>query len=173
MNARLHHLSHRLGASVAAAALLTLSASPVGALAQGPSAQSGADAAPSTTKPGPPAPSYLEPLNADESATVLGRKVIGPNGEDLGLICDVIVDRDGRPRAAVIDFGGFLGVGSRKVAVDWNLLQFDPGQHDHKAFLALGRREIQAAPEFRADAASAEMVGPPSVGASTGTDGGK
>ncbi|HEV8032437.1 MAG TPA: PRC-barrel domain-containing protein, partial [Stellaceae bacterium] len=100
MNARLHHLSHRLGASVAAAALLTLSASPVGALAQGPSAQPGADAAPSTTKPGPPAPSYLEPLNADESATVLGRKVIGPNGEDLGLICDVIVDRDGRPRAA-------------------------------------------------------------------------
>ena len=173
MNARLRHLPHCLGAAVAAAALLTLSASPLGALAQGPSAQPGSDAAPSTPKPGALGPSYLEPLNADESAGVLGRKVVGPNGDDLGLITDVIVDRDGRPRAAVIDFGGFLGVGSRKIAVDWNLLQFDPAQHDRKVVLALDRREIQGAPEFRADAASAAMVGPPSVGASTGTDGGK
>ena len=28
--------------------------------------------------------------------------------------------------AAIIDFGGFLGVGSRKIAIDWRLLRFDP-----------------------------------------------
>jgi len=172
MNARLRHLPHCLKSGIAAT-LLMVCALPLGALAHGALAQSGTDAKPSAAEARMPEPSYLEPLNADESAGVLGRKVVGPNGEDLGLITDVIVDRDGRPRAAVIDFGGFLGVGSRKVAVDWNLLQFEQDRRDRKAVLALGRREIQGAPEFRADAASATMVGPPGVGPSTGSDGGK
>ena len=29
-------------------------------------------------------------------------------------------------RAAIIDFGGFLGVGSRKIAVAWQALHFVP-----------------------------------------------
>lgn len=173
MNAQSLHLPYRLKSAFAAAALLTLWSFPVGALAQDPSPQTGAGTASSTTRPGAAEPRHIETLNAEDSTGVLGRKVVGPNGDRRGLITDVIVDRDGRPRAAVIDFGGFLGVGSRKIAVDWNLLQFDPGEHKHKAVLALGQREIQRAPEYRADAASAAMVGPPSVGGSTGEDGGK
>ncbi len=42
----------------------------------------------------------------------------------MGHIVDVIVDRAGAVRAAVIDFGGFLGVGSRKIVVDWSALHF-------------------------------------------------
>ena len=42
----------------------------------------------------------------------------------MGRIVDVIVDRAGTVRAAVIDFGGFLGVGSRKIVVDWSALHF-------------------------------------------------
>ena len=44
----------------------------------------------------------------------------------MGRIVDVLVDRSGQVRAAIIDFGGFLGVGSRKIAVDWNALHFPP-----------------------------------------------
>ena len=74
-------------------------------------------------------------------------------------------------RAAVIDFGGFLGVGSRKIAVDWNLLSFDPEKRERAAVLALRRHEIRAAPEYRGDATSAEMVGPPLAGSSSGDAG--
>jgi len=42
----------------------------------------------------------------------------------MGRIVDVIVNRDGQVRAAIIDFGGFLGVGNRKIAVDWRALNF-------------------------------------------------
>lgn len=164
MSARFRPRRPPLISAIAAAALLTLFTSPFDVPAQGAGPQSGIGA--------PSEPSYLEPLNADDSAPILGSEVVGPSGEDLGLITNVIVDRDGRPRAAVIDFGGFLGVGSRKIAVDWNLLQFEPG-HDRKAVLALGRRAIQAAPEYRADATSAQMVGPPLVGPSSGPDGGR
>ena len=55
---------------------------------------------------------------------MLGRDVRSPADEDMGRIVDVIVDRAGTVRAAVIDFGGFLGVGSRKIVVDWNALHF-------------------------------------------------
>ena len=44
----------------------------------------------------------------------------------MGRIVDVLVDRRGQVRAAIIDFGGFLGVGSRKIAVDWSALHFPP-----------------------------------------------
>jgi hypothetical protein len=161
--------SNRVCPAFAAVALLALMSSFNATLAQTPAPQPNAQE--SSVKASRPGPAYLEPLNADESLGVLGKPVVAPNGEALGLITDVIVGRDGRPRAAVIDFGGFLGVGSRKIAVDWNLLSFDPESRDRPAVLALNRREIKAAPEYRADAASAEMVGPPLVGPSSGNVG--
>jgi PRC-barrel domain len=119
-------------------------------------------------KPEPAAPKNLEPLPPTEVINILGKKVRGPNNnEDLGLVVDVIVDAEGRPRAAVVDFGGFLGVGSRKIAVDWQLFHFFPGDRDRKVSLSLGRADIQAAPEYKPDAASAAMVGPPETPASS------
>src|SRR6266699_6317766 len=54
----------------------------------------------------------------------LGKEVRSGTGENLGRIVDVLVDQDGQVRAAVIDFGGFLGVGRRKIVVDWRALHF-------------------------------------------------
>jgi PRC-barrel domain len=171
MTARSPRLVLCIRSAIAAAALLAAAGASVGAPPQDRPPQTADDVPSPPAKSGPPGPSYLEPLYATETTSVLGKNVIGPNGEKLGMIADVIVDRDGRPRAAVIDFGGFLGVGSRKVAIDWNLLKFDTEKRDHTAVLALDRREIQAAPEYKADAESAEMVGPPLVGSSSGDAG--
>jgi hypothetical protein len=67
----------------------------------------------------------------------------------MGQIVDVIVKRDGQVRGAVIDFGGFLGVGSRKIAVDWGALSFpQSGTIDH-AVLNLTRDQVRLAPEYR------------------------
>ena len=51
-------------------------------------------------------------IDADAEA-ILGKSVYSASNEDMGRIVDVIVKRNGEVRAAVIDFGGFLGVGSR------------------------------------------------------------
>jgi hypothetical protein len=71
----------------------------------------------------------------------------------MGRIVDVIVDRAGQVRAAVIDFGGFLGVGSRKIVVDWTALHF--GQIANKGesiTLVLTKDQVKAAPEYKEDA---------------------
>src|SRR6202790_137006 len=72
----------------------------------------------------PAPPPSVTIIGARDAHGVLGRDVRSPADEGMGRIVDVIVDRAGLVRAAVIDFGGFLGVGSRKIVVDWNALHF-------------------------------------------------
>jgi hypothetical protein len=61
-----------------------------------------------------------------------------------------VVDRTGQVRAAVIDFGGFLGVGSRKIAVDWNALSFPrPGDTAGRVILEFTRDQVKAGPEYQ------------------------
>jgi hypothetical protein len=88
-----------------------------------------------------------------EVINILGRKARGPNNEDLGLIVDVVVDTWGNPRAAVIDFGGFLGVGSRKIVVDWSALHFGRVANKSDSItLELTKEQVTAAPEYKQDA---------------------
>jgi hypothetical protein len=88
-------------------------------------------------------------LGSRQAQSVLGKEVRSSANENMGRIVDVIVDRSGRVRAAVIDFGGFLGVGSRKIAVDWNVLSFaDSGKRD-VITLELTRDQVKAAPEYK------------------------
>jgi hypothetical protein len=102
-----------------------------------------------------PATATVEPasvtvLNNHEVEGILGRQVLSAADENMGRIVDVIVDRSGRVRAAIIDFGGFLGVGSRKIAVEWNALHFPPpGQANAKITLDLTRDQVKTAPEYQ------------------------
>ncbi len=86
---------------------------------------------------------------------ILGKEVRSDADENMGRIVDVIVDRNGQVRAAIIDFGGFLGVGNRKVAVAWNALRFPPDPKDPKKVERIGldltREQVQAAPEYKED----------------------
>jgi hypothetical protein len=89
-------------------------------------------------------------LGSRQAQSVLGKEVRSSANENMGRIVDVIVDREGRVRAAVIDFGGFLGVGSRKIAVDWKALRFDPDKAKRDVItLELTRDQVKAAPEYK------------------------
>jgi hypothetical protein len=89
-------------------------------------------------------------LNKHEVEGVLGREVRSATDEDMGRIVDILVDYAGQVRAAIIDFGGFLGVGSRKIAVDWNAMHFpQPGKPGGRIALELTRDQVKAAPEYQ------------------------
>lgn len=113
---------------------------------------------PASTAPSTPAPMEASPpasvtvIDSVEAHGILGRDVRSPANENMGRIVDVIVDRAGKSRAAVIDFGGFLGVGSRKIVVDWNALHFwNVANKDESITLELTRDQVKAAPEYKED----------------------
>jgi hypothetical protein len=58
----------------------------------------------------------------------------------------------------MIDFGGFMGVGSRKIAVQWSVLHFAPARSEHQITLGLTPDQIKAAPEYKDVAKPAPMV---------------
>ena len=130
-------------AVMAAAALLALTAIvSVASSENGPTP-------PAPAKTDQQAPSAVTVLANHEVEGILGREVRSSADENMGRIVDVLVVRSGQVRAAIIDFGGFLGVGSRKIAVDWAALHFPaPAKPEPPIKLELNRDQVNAAPAY-------------------------
>jgi sporulation protein YlmC with PRC-barrel domain len=113
--------------------------------------------APARAQPSPsPSPASTEGTSAlvvnDAGAqTLLGMPVQTSKGEDLGRVVDVVVDRHGDLMAAIIDFGGFLGVGTRKIAIDWRMLHFPQSDGLNKLIADLSHDELRNAPAYKAN----------------------
>lgn len=123
-----------------------------------------------------PPPGQVERVPPTEAAPVLGSPVAAPDGKTLGRLVDVLVDATGTPEAGVIDFGGFMGVGARKIAVHWSALHFNPANAKQPITLELTADQIKAAPEYRYPTKPAPVIVPaqattvaPESGATTQT----
>src|SRR5256885_2369679 len=124
-----------LSAAVAAIALAGFLAGP----SSGDELQAAQDPAQAAT----PSP-FVTVLGSWQAETILGKDVRSKANENIGRVIDVLVDHSGRTRAAIIDFGGFLGVGSRKIAVDWDALKFASNEDGRNAItLDLTRDHMQ------------------------------
>jgi len=77
--------------------------------------------------------------------SVLGKDVATLREGDSGRVIDLLIDRDGNIRAAVVEFGGFLGIGTRKVAIDWAAFQFA----GKLIFVDVTRDQLRAAAEYK------------------------
>jgi hypothetical protein len=135
--------------SVVTTVIVTLTLALVLALALTLAIEAFAEDTSAPAPPNPP-PASMTVLGNHEVEGILGRDVVSTANENMGRIADVIVDHHGQVRAAIIDFGGFLGVGSRKIAVEWTALHFPPPANpDVKITLDLTRDQVKAAPEYQ------------------------
>lgn len=134
--------------------------SPANAPAQPPSAGTqktpeAAPQAPTATVPQQPAakaPATETPavvMNGQQVVSILGKKVRGADGADMGRIVDIVADKSGQLRAAIVDFGGFLGVGSRQIAVDWNAIRFPSDGKTDSVEVDLTRDQLRVAPVYK------------------------
>jgi hypothetical protein len=83
--------------------------------------------------------------------SVLGKPVRTRVEEDGGRIIDLLADRSGNLEAAVIEFGGFLGIGTRKIAVEWSALRFEADGKDTVIVVDVTRDQLRVAPEWKAN----------------------
>ena len=132
--------------------LAGLGAGLAASVAQDTGTTQGARTAPPDAAKEPAPPPSVTVIGAKDAHGILGREVRSAANEDMGRVVDVIVDRDGTVRAAVIDFGGFLGVGSRKIVVDWKALRFGGVANKKDSItLELTKAQVAAAPDYKED----------------------
>jgi hypothetical protein len=132
-------LKQRLGLPAAAVVLGLLAAAPG-------SAQAPAQSGPSD---GEVAPGLTSVISQSRLDSVLGREVRTRVEEDVGRIVDILADRQSRVQAAVIEFGGFLGIGTRKIAVDWSAISFENDGKRTIVIVDLSRDQLRMAPEYK------------------------
>ena len=90
-------------------------------------------------------------LTADN---LIGTAVYSPNEENLGDVGDVVFDQAGSIQAVVIDVGGFLGIGEKPVAVQYDALNVQKDDNgDLRIVVNATQEQLEGAPEFNDEAA--------------------
>jgi hypothetical protein len=110
-----------------------------------------------TPVPGQPAtmadnlrPTFVAQTPDDMVASkLIGSSVVNGTKETIGQIADFVLDQKGAVKAWIIGVGGFLGIGSKYVAVDPSVLKLD--RADDKTLQAridTTKDQLRAAPEY-------------------------
>jgi PRC-barrel domain len=81
-----------------------------------------------------------------------GTEVLGADNKKIGTIGDILFDKSGKIDAYVVSFGGFLGMGSKEVAIAPNSFQVMPGTKGgpDKLRLAMSTKGLRHLQKFAA-----------------------
>lgn len=86
------------------------------------------------------------------SEMLVGKSVYGVNDASVGKIDNLIVDDKGTITEVIIDFGGFLGIGTSQVSVGFDELTIlaDEGRKDVRVYIDATKEQVQAQPKYQA-----------------------
>jgi sporulation protein YlmC with PRC-barrel domain len=114
------------------------------ALAVGLAVSPLAFAQPETTMTRHPVATSIQP-DQIRANKMIGSNVYDRQNVKVGDVKDIILDRDGRVAAVVVDVGGFLGIGSKYVAVRLNEIKTD----NNRLTLDVTKPQLQQMAEYR------------------------
>jgi hypothetical protein len=85
------------------------------------------------------------------TAELAGAPVYGPTGDEFGAIGTLVIDPQGKVEAAIVELGGFLGLGAKHVAlpVDQLSIQREMDGGAVRVYSSASVTELEAMPEFR------------------------
>jgi sporulation protein YlmC with PRC-barrel domain len=163
----------------AVSGLLVTSALAQTSTAPGPNAPQSPPAAAGTPSNGPSSAAgtvqIVTAQTADQwlASKFTGTNVTGADGVKIGSVSDVLFQRDGKVLAYVVSVGGFLGMGSKEVALAPDAFQVQPGQNatDFTLKVAMTKDQLKNAPAFepyKAPAAPTTGMSPPPSNRPTG-----
>lgn len=81
---------------------------------------------------------------------LIGKNVYGTDDKSVGTVDDVTVDTAGAVQKVIIDFGGFLGMGTTKVALNFDELTIltNAGNADIRVYVDATKDQIKAMPVY-------------------------
>jgi hypothetical protein len=90
-----------------------------------------------------------ETANLISADKVTGTSVYNPQGDKIGSIYDVMLNKmNGQVAYAVMSFGGFLGMGESYHPLPWRALTYDPRQGGY--VVDIDRNHLEKAPHYSA-----------------------
>jgi hypothetical protein len=89
---------------------------------------------------------------------LLGANVKNQANETVGEIEEVFVGTDGAIKTVVVSVGGFLGVGSKNVAVKWSDIKVERDGKDLRVKTTWTKDSLKAMPEYKEDQAAAPAI---------------
>ncbi len=110
--------------------------------------------APATSMPGA-APAtkavtyYTQRPEDHRVSRIIGANIRNNQNDSVGEVEDLIMDRQGNVKAAIISVGGFLGIGERWVAVNYDSLNMMQDGNAWRVVLNTTRDQMKTAPEFK------------------------
>lgn len=126
------------------------------ALAQDNPAPTGA-----TTTPPTVSNAFVAERRQDQwlASGLRSKNVYDRNDQKIGVINDLVVDRDGRVAAVVIGVGGFLGIGEKNVGVPFQDLKVTMRDNNEWLVLDRSKDDLRAAPAFGVASGASQNVG--------------
>jgi sporulation protein YlmC with PRC-barrel domain len=76
------------------------------------------------------------------------KSVYNAQGKAIGELKDVLIGQDGRIQALIVGVGGFLGLGEKNVAVDFNYLEKNGAITPNRITLNMTDQDLRNAPTF-------------------------
>jgi sporulation protein YlmC with PRC-barrel domain len=101
----------------------------------------------STTTFGTPVKNADGSLNASQ---VIGTKVVNDQNESVGKIGEIVLGQNGKPSGVVVDVGGFLGIGTHPVLLDWKQVSLVDQDGSTQAVVKMSKDELKQMPEYSA-----------------------
>lgn len=123
-------------------------------MAQTSGASSMVVASSAAPQPGDVDMTTLKPLDVAslKAEDLKGTDVISPTGQKLGDIDDFVLTGDGKIDAVVVEFGGFLGIGTKHVAVAYQGLKFMVGPSNERYLVInVSKDQLNAQPDYNKD----------------------
>jgi sporulation protein YlmC with PRC-barrel domain len=83
-------------------------------------------------------------IRADQ---VIGMTVYNAQGEKVGTVHDILLDKEGKATGVVLSVGGVLGVGAKSVGLTWKEIDVKPEQQQVQ--ISYTKDQLEAAPDFK------------------------
>jgi sporulation protein YlmC with PRC-barrel domain len=129
--------------------------SPTGTPGMGanPTTMAPANAPQTATQPLPKdGPNFTKVKNTDMlSSNVVGLDIYNSENDDIGKVQDIAFDASKKVTGYILSVGGFLGMGTRYVTVNPDVLMvsYDAQNKTWKATMSATKDQLKAAPEFK------------------------
>src|SRR5690606_34760236 len=85
------------------------------------------------------------------ASNLIGKTVYsgaGEDGQNIGSVTDLVISTDGDVEAIVVGVGGFLGIGRKEVALEYDVAEWAERDGDEWLIIPTSREALEALPDF-------------------------